>query len=62
MIKNILRLLLIILGWFIGGIGFTMEVRHPINTIVFLVGIGLILYGVVTLIASLNSKFNTKEK
>ena len=46
----------IILGWFMIGYGFTMKTGHPINTIVFLSGFLLFVFGIVWLVISLNSK------
>jgi hypothetical protein len=42
-----LSLLTVIMGWLMIGIGYTTTVGHPISTILFLVGIGLFIGGIV---------------
>jgi hypothetical protein len=44
-IKILTSLITIVLGWLLIGIGFTTKLGHPINTTLFLLGIGLFFIG-----------------
>ena len=46
----------IIIGWLLGGIGFTTKVGHPISTILLLTGIACLFFGLIGLIISIKSK------
>ena len=62
MIKNIILLLLIIGGWSLMGIGFTIKSGHPTSTILFVGGFILIIFAIISLSSSLKTKFDTKSK
>jgi len=55
-IRIILSVLIIIVGWVLAGIGFTTTMGHPVNTILFLAGIGLFIGGIVSVAISANRK------
>ncbi|WP_310558846.1 hypothetical protein [Flavobacterium sp.] len=54
--KLLLSLLTLIFGWLLMGIGYTIKLGHPINTICFLLGFVLIIVGVVFFIKIIKEK------
>jgi len=54
--KVIFSITSIIVGWLLGGFGYTTTIGHPLSTICFLAGIGLSLGGLIFLIVNLNRK------
>jgi hypothetical protein len=52
----LLPILIIIAGWFLGGWGFTMKGGHPLNTICFLLGIGLLFLGFILFVIRVRNK------
>lgn len=42
-----LSLLIVIMGWLMIGFGYTTTLGHPVNTILFLLGIGVFMGGIV---------------
>ncbi len=59
--KIFISLLLIISGWLLTGIGFTVKIGHPINTTLFLLGLLTFLGGIIWLIVLIKSKIDTKS-
>jgi len=55
-IKLLLSLLTIIIGWLMGGFGFTTKLGHPISTICFFLGLALILTGIIFFIKIVKEK------
>ncbi|UPZ16922.1 dolichyl-diphosphooligosaccharide--protein glycosyltransferase subunit 2 [Flavobacterium humidisoli] len=47
---------IVIIGWFIGGFGFTTKLGHPISTICFYLGLGLIFLGFISFILRVKNK------
>jgi NhaP-type Na+/H+ or K+/H+ antiporter len=45
-----------IIGWLLMGIGYTIKLGHPINTICFLLGFALIIVGIVFFIKIIKEK------
>jgi NAD/NADP transhydrogenase beta subunit len=43
-LKLIISIIGTISGWLMAGIGFTVRLGHPINTILFLGGLGLMIF------------------
>jgi hypothetical protein len=54
--KLLLTLLTFIVGWFLMGIGYTIKLGHPINTICFLFGLTLIIVGIIFFIIIIKEK------
>ncbi|AKD03627.1 hypothetical protein PKOR_11445 [Pontibacter korlensis] len=54
--KIILSLLVVALGWFFLGYGYSTLLGHPISTVLFIGGLALSLAGVVGVILSARSK------
>ena len=59
--KIFISLLLIISGWLMAGIGFTIKIGHPINTVLFLFGLLASVIGFIWLIILIKSKVDTKS-
>jgi predicted RND superfamily exporter protein len=45
--RLLLSLITIVIGWLLGGFGFTTKLGHPISTISFFLGIILIIIGII---------------
>ncbi|HDZ04704.1 hypothetical protein [Maribacter sp.] len=54
--KIVVSLILIISGWFLAGIGFTVKYGHPINTILYLFGFLVSIAAFIWLIILIASK------
>lgn len=54
--KVVFSITSVIIGWLLGGFGYTTTIGHPFSTICFLSGIGLSLGGIIFLIGNLNKK------
>jgi len=52
----LLPIFMVIIGWFLGGFGFTTKLGHPINTICFCLGLGLSFFGFILFIVRLKNK------
>jgi len=59
--KIFISILLIITGWLLVGIGFTIKTGHPINTALFILGLLTFFGGFIWLIVSIKSKIDTKS-
>jgi Na+/melibiose symporter-like transporter len=49
-IKIGISLLTVVAGWLLTGVGFTTTAGHPTSTILFLLGIGLFIGGIIAAI------------
>lgn len=45
-----------IFGWILGGLGWTTNLGHPINTIFFLLGLGFMCTGLAFIVLTINKK------
>ena len=54
-IKIVLCILSMLLGYLLMGVGYTMKIGHPINTICMLLGMILFLLGIVFLFIKLTN-------
>ncbi|MFN5849326.1 MAG: hypothetical protein ACK5UE_02425 [Chitinophagales bacterium] len=55
-LKLIISIIGTISGWLMAGIGFTVRLGHPINTILFLGGLGLMIFSGIAFIVLLITK------
>nr|WP_315257549.1 hypothetical protein [uncultured Flavobacterium sp.] len=54
--KLLLCLLIMIIGWLMGGFGYTTKLGHPISTICFLSGPALSFIGLILFIITIKEK------
>ena len=54
-LKIIMSIITIIVGWLLAGIGYTIKVGHPTNTIILLFGLACFFIGFLWLIISIKS-------
>lgn len=54
-LKIITSIITIILSWLLTGIGYTIKIGHPTNTILILLGIACFISGCLWLIISIKS-------